>query len=103
MAVIGAGTRGEFREEDQLACAWIAAGLVEAGYRPRRPHRRARRALAGRAGRRGRPSARSADYLRRSGQLDDLDFILDHVDDLDATFELNGRGLVMVPAGGRPA
>ena len=65
-------------------------------------HRRAGRALAGRAGRRGRRGA-SAEYLRRSGQLDDLEFILGHVDDLDATFELNGRGLVMVPAAGRPA
>ena len=45
VAVIGAGARGEFREEDQLACAWIAA----------RPHRRADRVLAGRAGRGGRP------------------------------------------------
>src|SRR5258708_19065889 len=26
VAVIGAGSRGEFREEDQLCCAWIAAG-----------------------------------------------------------------------------
>jgi 2-phosphosulfolactate phosphatase len=37
VAVIGAGARGEFREDDQLACAWIAGGLVEAGYRPLGP------------------------------------------------------------------
>ena len=27
VAVIGAGSKGEFREEDQICCAWIAAGL----------------------------------------------------------------------------
>src|SRR5580704_9586372 len=34
VAVIGAGTKGEFREEDQLCCAWIAAELVSLGYLP---------------------------------------------------------------------
>jgi 2-phosphosulfolactate phosphatase len=102
VAVIGAGARGQFRAEDQLACARIAAGLADAGYRRSGPTaelvERWRDApvevIAGGA---------SADYLRRTGQVDDLEFILAHVDDLDATFELNGRGLVMVPAGGRPA
>src|SRR5437667_4794314 len=32
VAVIGAGSRGQFREEDQLCCAWIAEGLLSAGY-----------------------------------------------------------------------
>ena len=31
IAVIGAGTRDEFREEDQMCCAWIAGLLMEAG------------------------------------------------------------------------
>ena len=34
VAVIGAGSRAQFREEDQLCCAWIAEGLVRAGYEP---------------------------------------------------------------------
>src|SRR5947209_16330471 len=34
VAVIGAGSRNEFREEDQLCCAWIAELLVAAGYEP---------------------------------------------------------------------
>jgi 2-phosphosulfolactate phosphatase len=98
VAVIGAGSRGVFREEDQWACARIAAGLVEAGYRADAPTAEllARwrdvpvAALAAGA---------SAAWLRRSGRLDDLDFVLDHVNDLDATFELNGYGLEMVPPG----
>ena len=31
VAVIGAGSKGEFREEDQICCAWIAAGLMSQG------------------------------------------------------------------------
>jgi 2-phosphosulfolactate phosphatase len=38
VAVIGTGTRGEFREEGQMCCAWIAEGLMNAGYRPRGEH-----------------------------------------------------------------
>src|SRR5205085_9457843 len=34
VAVIGAGSRNEFREEDQLCCAWIAELLLAAGYEP---------------------------------------------------------------------
>ena len=34
VAMIGAGAKGEFRHEDQLGCAWMAAGLIEAGYLP---------------------------------------------------------------------
>jgi 2-phosphosulfolactate phosphatase len=94
VAVIGAGSRGEFREEDQLACAWIAEGLIEAGYQPRGWTAE----IVARW--RGAPVAaitggNSATYLRDSGQSADLDFVLGHVDDLDATFELAGHRLVM--------
>src|SRR5581483_7708645 len=34
VAVLGAGTRGEFRQEDQLGCAWVARALVDAGFEP---------------------------------------------------------------------
>jgi len=94
VAVIGAGSRGEFREEDQLACAWIAGGLIEAGYQPRGWTAE----IVARW--RGAPVAaisdgHSAAYLRDSGQSADLDFVLSHVDDLDATVELSGHRLVM--------
>src|SRR5437762_14076988 len=32
VAVIGAGSRDEFREEDQLCCAWIARDLLAQGF-----------------------------------------------------------------------
>lgn len=39
VAIIGAGSRGEFREEDQLCCVWIGRLLLNAGYaaEPTRP------------------------------------------------------------------
>jgi len=82
VAVIGAGSRGQFREEDQLCCAWIAEGLLAAGYE----------ALDERTSAiveqwSGVPvdvicNGASADYLRNTGQVRDLDYILAHIDDL---------------------
>jgi 2-phosphosulfolactate phosphatase len=97
VAVIGAGTRGEFREEDQMCCAWIADRLLEFGYRARDD---ATQTIAARW--RGcSPDAwtrgNSAAYLRRSQQLDDLDFILGHIDDLRAIFTLSDGEVVCEP------
>jgi 2-phosphosulfolactate phosphatase len=84
VAVIGAGSRGEFREEDQMCCAWIAEGLTRAGYalEDRRTEALVRR-WSGAA-----PDAclasHSVEYLRRTGQLEDLDFILTHINDVPA-------------------
>jgi 2-phosphosulfolactate phosphatase len=87
--LIGAGTRGEFREEDQMCCAWIAQGLMEAGFTP---NDRVTQRLVHRW--RGAPKdaflmSRSVDYLRRSDQLQDLNFILSHFDDIDTAYRLN--------------
>ena len=83
IAVLGAGTRGEFRREDQAGCAWIAEKLMDRGYEAEDPRTRdyVQRWEGGnveqiRAG-------RSAEYLRRSGQEHDLEFVLGHIDDLD--------------------
>jgi 2-phosphosulfolactate phosphatase len=96
VAVIGAGTRGEFREEDQLCCAWIAALLREQGFAP---VDEGTSELIERW--RGQPvdrivESRSADYLRDSGQLADLDFILAHVDDLTEVHAMADGELVRV-------
>jgi 2-phosphosulfolactate phosphatase len=94
VAVVGAGTRGEFREEDQLCCAWIAAGLMDAGYEPQgqtaeivsRWQDASVDAFVG---------GKSTEYLRTTGQLDDLEFILNHVDDVDAVFLLEEQRLAI--------
>jgi 2-phosphosulfolactate phosphatase len=83
VAVLGAGTRGEFRREDQLCCAWIAEGLVQRGFTA---HDSSTEELIDRWS--GKPvtaisAGRSAQFLRESDQLEDLNFILEHVDDLD--------------------
>lgn len=94
VAIIGAGTRGQFREEDQLGCAWIAELLLEAGYAP---EDEATAELVRRWS--GAPveaitQSQSAEYLRRSDQLKDLDFVLTHVDDLDVVYRYQ-RGMLM--------
>jgi 2-phosphosulfolactate phosphatase len=82
VAVIGAGTKGEFRREDQYGCARIASGLLKAGYRG------ANEGTVEVVERwRGKPvgvcaEGRSAEYLRRTGQTDDLDFVLTRIDDV---------------------
>lgn len=83
VALIGAGSRGEFREEDQLCCAWIAAILMDAGYEAENQqthdmveHWRGAPVTACAYG-------HSGAYLIKSGQSRDLDFVLQHVNDLD--------------------
>lgn len=97
VAVIGAGGRGEFREEDQLCCSWIAEGLIKAGYQP---GSRKTEELVERWS--GAPVdafliSKSVEYLRRTEQLRDLDYILSHVDDIQAVFILKDKEIVMTP------
>jgi 2-phosphosulfolactate phosphatase len=96
VAIIGAGSKGEFREEDQICCAWIAAGLVSCGYRPESP----RTALIMNRWRDAPPQAclcsRSVDFLKRTGRLSDLDFVLGHIDDLRAVFPVQDREVKMI-------
>lgn len=97
VAVLGAGTRGEFREEDQLCCAWIAEGLIKRGYRP---EDRQTEELVGRwsgASVTECSKGNSAAYLKASNQLEDLDFILNHVDDVRAAFMLKHGEVVKIP------
>jgi 2-phosphosulfolactate phosphatase len=97
VAVIGAGTRGEFREEDQYCCALVAQGLMDRGFAAEDQQTRD---VMDRW--RGRPAdswieSKSVDYLRKSGQLRDLDFILAHIDDLQAAFMLKHGEVVLMP------
>jgi 2-phosphosulfolactate phosphatase len=97
VAVIGAGTRGEFREEDQYCCARVAGPLVEAGFAPE--DQQTRDVLARWT---GKPfdswkDSKSVEYLRKSAQLRDLDFILEHIDDVPAAFMLKHGEIVLMP------
>lgn len=82
IAVIGAGTRGEFREEDQLCCAWITARLMGRGYRVADAETERLVARWRDAPAEACLVSRSVDYLRRTDQLHDLAFVLSHVNDL---------------------
>jgi 2-phosphosulfolactate phosphatase len=97
VGLIGAGSRGQFREEDQIACAWIAERLLSAGYEAADERTSALVDRWSGASVQAIETSESADYLRRSGQLHDLDFVLAHVDDLDAVFRLDDDELVQVP------
>jgi 2-phosphosulfolactate phosphatase len=88
VTVLGAASRGEFREEDRLCCARIAAHLVRAGFAVDGASTDALLARWADAPTEALLGSQSVTYLRRTGQLADLEFILGHVDDLDAPFEL---------------
>jgi 2-phosphosulfolactate phosphatase len=97
VAIIGAGSRGEFREEDQICCAWITASLMKKGYLPENP-------LTAKVASRWQyapPKAclcsRSVDFLLRTGRLRDLDFILAHVDDLRSIFAVRDGEVCVIP------
>ncbi len=103
IALIGAGSRSEFREEDQMCCAWIANLLQDAGFSP------ANGFTADVAGRwRDAPASaciggNSAAYLTRTGQGKDLDFIVNRVNDIDAVFAMHGDEVRMLPMAWRAA
>lgn len=96
IAVLGAGSRGRFRREDQIGCAWVAEKLLEAGYLSEtqqtsdwisRWHNASADEIRG---------GKSAEYLNRSGQQEDLEFILGHIDDLDTVPSLVNGELISV-------
>lgn len=96
IAVIGAGSRGEFREEDQLCCAWIAAELVRGGFAAGNAQTTEIVERFGDAAPTACAGGRSAAFLRETGQRRDLDFVLAHVNDLDQVFRLDGGEVVAV-------
>lgn len=94
VAIIGAGSRGEFREEDQMCCAWIGELLMGAGYVPETDETRQLIERWSGAPATACESSNSVAYLRRSGQLHDYDFIVNHVDDLDYACSVEGNEVV---------
>ena len=96
IAILGAGTRGQFRREDQMACAWIAKKLMDFGYFPETEDTsRYVDRWRGESPSEAR-SGRSAVYLLESGQEEDLEFVLSHIDDLGTVPSLVDGELVNV-------
>ncbi|MEA2477925.1 MAG: 2-phosphosulfolactate phosphatase [Actinomycetota bacterium] len=85
------------RVEDELCCGLIAHRLLKHGFAADE-----RTQLAADRWSSGSLDAicegRSAGYLARSGQLDDLDFILDHVDDIDTVFAIEHAEVIAAAA-----
>ncbi len=96
IAVIGAGSRGEFREEDQLCCAWVAQALIEAGYVAGQHTAAVVERWRG-AEVEACACGNSARYLQKSGQEQDLAFVLSHVDDLKMAFVMDGQKVIGLP------
>ncbi|MGA2682196.1 MAG: 2-phosphosulfolactate phosphatase [Candidatus Bathyarchaeia archaeon] len=95
--VLGAPTRGEFREEDQLCCAWIAAGFMKAGYTPKN---KKTAEIVNRW--KDKPvtvcaEGKSAEYLRKTGQTRDLDYIIKHVNDFYSPLTVENDEIVKIP------
>lgn len=101
IAVIGAGSRGDFRLEDQMCCAWIARDLAEMGYGPADEATLSLIKNWATEHPEAVLKSRSADYLRRIGQVQDLDFILAHVNDLRGSYEVRSGEVVASPASER--
>ena len=96
IAVLGAGSRGQFRREDQIACAWVAEKLLAAGYHPETQTTSDLISRWHNANANEIRSGKSAEYLNRSGQIQDLEFILHHIDDLDTVPSLVNGELISV-------
>lgn len=95
VALVGAGSRGEFREEDQLCCAWIAERLLDrGGYQPLGNTVALVERWRG-AALTDMLMSNSVRFLRSTGRERDLDFILQHVDDTDAVFRFEHGEIVM--------
>lgn len=97
IAIIGAGTRNEFSEEDQICCAWMADILVRNGYKAatKKTSDLIRQW-------KGVPidaflGSKSVEFLKNSDQEEDIQFILSHVDDIDASFLIAENEVLMIP------
>lgn len=95
VAILGAGSRGRFRREDQMGCAWVAEKLLEAGYEAENDATTGYVTRWKGASPEEARGGRSAEYLRETGQAHDLDFIVAHIEDLDAVPSLVDRELIL--------
>ncbi|HEV7585913.1 MAG TPA: 2-phosphosulfolactate phosphatase, partial [Solirubrobacteraceae bacterium] len=95
--ILGADSRGEFREEDQLCAARIARALTSDGYTTADAATEDVLRRFGEAADDAFLSGKSATYLRDTGQHEDLEFVLGHIDDLDRVFAIDGGEVRALP------
>jgi 2-phosphosulfolactate phosphatase len=103
VALVGAGTAGRSRPEDQLVCAWIGRQLLRRGFAVENEATLREVEAYGDADLDvvlcGSPSA---SWLRDNGRGRDVDFVLDHVDDIGCAARYDGAR-VELWAGSRDA
>ena len=90
VALIGAGNRGEARAEDQMACAWLGRLLLESGFAPDDASTLHEVERWTGADPMSLLSGPSAEYLRSTGQEEDIAFVLGHLDDVTTAAEYDG-------------
>jgi 2-phosphosulfolactate phosphatase len=95
IALIGAGARGQSRPEDSMACARIGQALLDAGFLPEDDRTRAELAQWADVEIASVREGPSADFLRSTGQEADIDFVIEHVDDLEMVVSYDGREAVV--------
>jgi 2-phosphosulfolactate phosphatase len=96
IAIIGAGSRNQFRREDKLCCAYLAKALIKRGFSPANGLTEELVNSYGHLPPSTAASGRSAQYLLKSGQIEDLEFILNHYDDLNiVTAFIDGEIMAM--------
>jgi len=95
--LLGAPTRGEFREEDKLCCSWIAAGLMNAGFSCE--DKKTLQLVNNWKDKSVKVcgEGNSAKYLLETRQKKDLNFILKHVNDLSYALAVKGDEIVTLP------
>ena len=89
IAILGADPRGRLRREDGLCAARVGAGLRAAGFEPEDSFTERTMQRWEKAPNTAILGGRSVRYLDSSGQIHDLDFILDHIDDLQDAFVIS--------------
>jgi 2-phosphosulfolactate phosphatase len=91
IALIGAGTAGEARPEDQLVCAWIGQHLLAYGFTAEDAATvREVDEYRGRDLEEVLRDSPSASWLRASGKSRDLEFTLVHLDDMNRAARFDG-------------
>ena len=94
VAILGAGSRGQFRREDQIGCAWLAEKLLEEGFTAETADTLKYVDRWSGADLNVIRAGRSAAYLLKSNQESDLDYVLAHIDDLGVVPQMSGCEIV---------